>query len=256
MNTIRINEERMKQVLPANIQESEELSNDAKKVLATLLNYFSVLKVAKESNFLICSNSVLRQSVGIKYNEMLSAIQELVECELITREIGTRRKKGEAPLASVYRINWNNMLKPIKKKNTFEELFSDYLKPSENPMGTAITNTITNANNVNVNDIVNVYDNVNNDVDNNVNDNDDVDDELIYKSSSTKNQLKENSPSTQSDNVTDNSLTGVDYYKIEKEIKLEDDKIKEYEMMLGSLLKQSAKEVAEKHNINIKQYSS
>ena len=143
MKAIRITEERQNQILPQNIKETDVLSDNAKKTLATIMNYYVVLEIVKTSKFLVCPNTVLREAVGIRKNDLLSAVQELIECGLIIREIGKRRTEGEKGTASVYRVIWENLTKPIKKKETFEELFSEFLKPSETPLGTAASDTVS-----------------------------------------------------------------------------------------------------------------
>ena len=102
-----------------------------------------MLEIVKTSGFLVCPNTVLREAVGIRKNDLLSAVQELIECSLITREIGKRRTEGEKGTASVYRVIWENITRPVKKKETFEELFSEFLKPSETPLGTADTVSVS-----------------------------------------------------------------------------------------------------------------
>lgn len=143
MKAIRITEERQNQILPKNIKDTDVLSENAKKTLATIMNYYAVLEIVKTSGFLVCPNTVLREAVGIRKNDLLSAVQELIECCLITREIGKRRTEGEKGTASVYRVIWENLTRPVKKKETFEELFSEFLKPSETPLGTADTVSVS-----------------------------------------------------------------------------------------------------------------
>lgn len=142
MKAIRIDEDRINMILPQNVKDSD-VSENAKKVLATILNYFAVLNIAKTSGYLVCPNSVLRAAVGIRNNEMLNAIQELIELDLLIRENGKKRTENEKAIASEYRIKWENLTKPIKRKETFEELFSEFIKPAETPLGTAVSNTVT-----------------------------------------------------------------------------------------------------------------
>lgn len=143
MKAISITEERQNQILPQNIKETDVLSDNAKKTLATIMNYYLVLEEVKANGYVFLNNDTLRQSVGIRKNDMLSAVQELIESELIERQVGKRRTEGEKATASVYKVIWQNLTKPIKKKNTFEELFSEFLKSSENPLGTTDTVTVT-----------------------------------------------------------------------------------------------------------------
>lgn len=143
MKAIRITEERQNEILPQNIKETDVLSDNAKKTLATIMNYFVVLDIAKTSGYLVCPNTVLREAVGIRNNELLNAVQELIECDLIERQVGHKRVEGEKAMASIYVVKWSNLTKPIKKKNTFEELFSEFLKSSGNPLGTTDIDTVS-----------------------------------------------------------------------------------------------------------------
>lgn len=136
MKAIKMTEERQNKILPNNIKETDVLSNNAKKTLATIMNYFAILDIAKYSKYLVCPNSVLRKAVGIRNNDLIIAVQELIDCDLIERQVGHKRVEGEKATASVYKVIWENLTKPIKKKNTFEELFSEFLKSSETPLGT------------------------------------------------------------------------------------------------------------------------
>lgn len=174
MKAIRLTDERMAEVLPSEIKNTDVLSNNAKKTLATIMNYFAILDIAKSSNYLVCPNSVLRKAVGIRNNDLINAVQELIECDLIERQVGHKRVEGEEAMASTYVVKWLNLVKPIKKRNTFEELFSEFLKSSETPLGTTDIDTDT------VSD-TEVEDDIDDDVDD-VSDNvveNDVEDETI-----------------------------------------------------------------------------
>lgn len=151
MKAISITEERQNEILPQNIKETDVLSDNAKKTLATIMNYFVILDIAKTSGYLVCPNSVLREAVGIRNNDLINAVQELVECDLIERQVGHKRVEGEKATASIYVVKWPNLVKPIKKKNTFEELFSEFLKSSGNPLGT--TDIVTDIDTDTVSDI-------------------------------------------------------------------------------------------------------
>ena len=182
MKAIRLTDERMAEVLPSEIKNTDVLSNNAKKTLAAIMNYFAILNIAKTSKYLVCPNSVLREAVGIRNNELINAVQELIECDLIERQVGHKRVEGEKAMASTYVVKWPNLVKPIKKRNTFEELFSEFLKSSETPLGTTDTDIDTDAVSDTVTDIVTDIDTeVEDDIDD-VSDNvveNDVEDETI-----------------------------------------------------------------------------
>lgn len=165
MKTIKINEKRLEEILPHTIKETDALTNDAKKVLGTLLNYFAVMDFAKENRYIYLSNKILRQSCQIKADKMMAALQELMDTKLINRIAGSRRKKGQKATASEYSINWENLFKPVKKD--FFGIFSDYIKPSETPLGIAATDADTDtaseseSESVNINNNINIYSNNN-----------------------------------------------------------------------------------------------
>ena len=154
MKAIKITEERQNEILPQNIKETDVLSDNAKKTLATIMNYYLLLEEVKANGYVFLNNDTLRQSVGIKKNYVLPAVQELIESGLIERQVGKRRTEGEKATASVYKVIWENLTKPIKKKNTFEELFSEFLKSSGNPLGTTVTDTVSVTDTETVSDIV------------------------------------------------------------------------------------------------------
>lgn len=142
MKPIVLTEERMNEILPQNIKDTDVISADAKKVLAAIMNYFLTLDKVKEQGSVHLSNTLLRQSAHIKQCYMLTAIQELKEHDLIKREVGKVWTEGEEKTASIYKVMWNNLVKPLRKL-TFEDLFSDYLESSETPMGTTVSDTVT-----------------------------------------------------------------------------------------------------------------
>ena len=142
MKPIVLTEERMQQILPQNIKDTDVISADAKKVLAAIMNYFLTLDKVKEQGSVHLSNTLLRQSAHIKQGYMLTAIQELKEHDLIKREVGKVWTEGEEKTASIYKVMWHNLVKPLKKL-TFDDLFSDYLESSETPMGTTVSDTVT-----------------------------------------------------------------------------------------------------------------
>ena len=138
MKTIILSDERFRQVLPSCILESELLSNDSKKVLAALINYYFVLDKVVENGYLFITNDDLRNTIQIRKSNMLLAINELIEFGLIEREVGQSRRKGEKATASRYTIIFDNLEKPLKKKN-FKDLYNDFLKKQKSikkPLGT------------------------------------------------------------------------------------------------------------------------
>lgn len=140
MKPITITEERMSKVLPVNIQESEELSANAKKVLAVLINYYFTLnKSVEELGYVYMNNAMLSKSAKLRTESTLSAVQELTECNLIKRIAGKKREQGEKATASIYYINWENLEKPVEKPN-FNSLFAEFMKKRNCP-GTVVVET-------------------------------------------------------------------------------------------------------------------
>lgn len=146
MNIIKLSKSRIEELLPTNVKDSC-LSQNAKKVLAVMIEYFNVKRVVAESCFLAISNRILRECVGIKSEHVMEAIQELIETNLIERNVGKRWKKGEKPKASEYTLNWENIcFNPIKKP-TAEERLARFLKkdePKEEPTQSQTVNVTVN----------------------------------------------------------------------------------------------------------------
>lgn len=145
MKAIKITNERIEQILPVNIMESDVITKNAKKTLATIMNYFYTLDVVKENRCLMISTDMLREAVGIKKESMLAALQELIEHDLIIREIGKKWERGVKPMASTYTVRWENLTKELKKK-TPEDLFSAFLQVPDNQGGNySISNSISSS---------------------------------------------------------------------------------------------------------------
>ena len=152
--------EKMYGRMPETVKNSKVLSDNAKKVLAGLLYSYAVSKPAKETGVLCISNSILRKAVGMKNENMLSALRELEMYNLIERNAGMARIEGQKSIASEYIIHFDALKKPIEELS-FDDIFGDP-KSSETPMGTAITitNTITTSNTIsNSNSISNTISN-------------------------------------------------------------------------------------------------
>lgn len=135
--------------LPSNIKETEILRLPTKKVLAALLELL-LHSEARESRIIYCQNSRLRKLSGISSNDLLPSIEQLIDYDLITRKVGTVRKKGEKGEkgeASEYTINIKKLKEPLVGK-TFDDLFSEFLDDEESlemPINTTITTSITNS---------------------------------------------------------------------------------------------------------------
>lgn len=143
MEIVKITEERMSQILPQTVKDSD-LSAYAQKVLATIINYYLVNEKVRTTGFLAINNENLRKSAGVGKNYVIGALRELIECKLIDRKAGTKWKAGEQKRASEYRLIIENLKKPIKKPSSDELLEMLFSTPSE-PLctGDSPTNTDT-----------------------------------------------------------------------------------------------------------------
>ena len=134
--------------LPANIKETSVLRNSSKKVLAALLELL-LHSEARESRIIYAPNHRLRKLSGIDAKELLPAIQQLIDYDLISRKVGKAWKEGEKGLASEYIINFKKLKEPLVEK-TFDDLFGDYIdnESSETPINTTIAITTTTSNTI------------------------------------------------------------------------------------------------------------
>lgn len=134
---MKITEERMNEVLPPNILESE-LDLATKKVLAALCDWY-LNSPAKESEIVIISNKGLAAIACVGGTQLQKALRQLQDYNLVDRIIGTGLGN-----ASQYRINFKQMMKPLKRK-TFAELFNLELEEpesSEKPISTIVQYSI------------------------------------------------------------------------------------------------------------------
>lgn len=134
---MKISEERMGQLLPQNILDSE-LSLASKKVLAAMLDWYQNSE-AKQTKIVIISNKKLCSISGVGSDSLQTSLRELNDYGLVTRTIGT--KLGDA---SKYVINFKKLLQPLKRMG-FEEMFSEEIETSESletPIRTIVKNSI------------------------------------------------------------------------------------------------------------------
>lgn len=134
---MKITEERMNEVLPPNILESE-LDLATKKVLAALCDWY-LNSPAKESGIVIISNKELATIACVGGTQLQKALRQLQDYNLVDRVIGTGLGN-----ASQYKINFKQMMKPLKRK-TFAELFNlefEESESSEKPISTIVQYSI------------------------------------------------------------------------------------------------------------------
>lgn len=113
METITLTKKRIQMLLPENIRKSTVMSKNAKKVLAAILNYFVTLDKAKDNGYVYLSNVTLRETVEMGQNQMLNAIQELIELGLIKRERGEKWSSGKPKSASKYYVYTKKLYEPL-----------------------------------------------------------------------------------------------------------------------------------------------
>ena len=138
-----ISKERIQEVLPENIQNSDVINEKAKKILAVLLDTQFTHPKAIECGFVVMSNTVLASMSGFRGNTkaMLSSLQELIDHQLVHRTAGQKWSANSEPTASVYYIDWDNLEKPLKRLK-FSDL-KERFKSLKKPISTTYTNTIS-----------------------------------------------------------------------------------------------------------------
>lgn len=112
--------EKMYDRLPDNIKNSDLLSLQSKKTLAALLELLLHSK-ANSTGVIYTTNKMLRRLAGINSNNLLDALNELKDYDLITRKVGAGYGN-----ASEYTINVSILKKPLVKKG-FDELFNKFM---------------------------------------------------------------------------------------------------------------------------------
>lgn len=120
----KVKEKELLALLPANIKETTELSKHAKKVLGTLLHWLRNSQ-AEETKRIFIDNASLCTIASMSKTTLMSAINELRDHNLISRNAGHKRTAGEKNQASEYFIHWNNLKKPVEKYD-FYQAFSEF----------------------------------------------------------------------------------------------------------------------------------
>lgn len=121
---IFITEDRMNGILPDNIKDTKVLTPTAKKVLAYIMNGYYSLSMADENGYFFRTNNEMRKDLRIGMPNMMEAIQELIDTNLIVRKSGETLPNGKR-LASKYYVQWDNLESPVVKP-TASELIKRY----------------------------------------------------------------------------------------------------------------------------------
>lgn len=121
------NIEETKELLPMNIQDTDLLSENDKKVLAVILKAYSVMSDSASSNgYVFLTNDTLAKSCKLSKTSILESVRRLRTYDLVTKEIGSPRSEGNKGVANRYTVNFENLQKPIVRK-TFETMFAKFL---------------------------------------------------------------------------------------------------------------------------------
>jgi hypothetical protein len=230
--------------------------------LATIINYYLLKEKVKTSKFLAINNEDLRKSANIGKAYLMTAINELTDCNLINRKAGLKWKEGEEKRASEYRLIVENLKKPIKIPSTdklLESLFETPLEPLSTKDSPTITNTITNTKTNTITKTESKSDSTSASLSNtkallnlSVSNNKSIKNSTILSNDS----LAYNNPKSDKNlsykplNEKTKNATVLSYKTIEEEIREEDFRYNKYKQMLEGITRATAKQVAIENNIN------
>ncbi len=166
-------EEKMKMCFNDELIENKILTEDEKKVLASLMYSYMICKQAKD-NIIIRAMSDLRRDIKISNNKMYDAIRNLESLyHMIERTAGESRGKEKSSIASKFKLNFDAILHPPKEPVKFD--FSKLLKSSETSIDTVDIDTNINTDidtNTDIDNDINTSTDINNnielEIDNNV----------------------------------------------------------------------------------------
>ena len=134
-------EEKMKLCFNDELIENKILTENEKKVLASLMYSYMICKESK-NNTIIRSMDALREDIQISTNDMYDAIRNLESLyHMIERTAGESRAKGKPSIASQFKLNFDAINNPPKERMKFD--FSKKIKPSETSINTIVIDTVT-----------------------------------------------------------------------------------------------------------------
>lgn len=160
--------EMIRQRLPKNIMEAEELDDVSKNIIVRLVYWLRHSK-ASETGLIKISNDKLLELLGMSSKrKLLVALEELDEYSLVSRRRGTGQ--GDA---SAYYIHFENFTKPLKRKSEedYLEELANMQNLSKSPFGLDIDNDID----INKDNNINKDSDTNNDKDRDINKETDTD---------------------------------------------------------------------------------
>lgn len=133
--------EKMQLCFNNELLENKILTENEKKVLASLMYSYQICKEAKD-NEIIRSMDALRKDVKISNNNLYDAIRSLESLyHMIERTAGVSRGKEKSSIASKFKLNFDTIFNPPKERVKFD--FSKKVKPSETSINTVVIDTVT-----------------------------------------------------------------------------------------------------------------
>ena len=133
--------EKMKMCFNDELIENKILTENEKKVLASLMYSYMICKESKD-NIIIRSMDALRKDIQISQNALYDAIRSLESLyHMIERTAGESRGKERSSIASQFKLNFEAINNPPKERMKFD--FSKKAKPSETSINTVVIDTIT-----------------------------------------------------------------------------------------------------------------
>ena len=107
--------EKMQLCFNNELLENKILTENEKKVLASLMYSYQICKVAKD-NEIIRSMDALRKDVKISNNNLYDAIRSLESLyHMIERTAGVSRGKEKSSIASKFKLNFDTIFNSIKE---------------------------------------------------------------------------------------------------------------------------------------------
>lgn len=112
MELLKLDEELVQAIIPQKIWEIKLLTDDAKRLLATLMYHWDKFEDVKTSGCLTIGNLDLYKGLGWAKNSrsnrrLLNAVALLEIYKLVKRIPGEKWKKGKDKKASEYYVNWD-----------------------------------------------------------------------------------------------------------------------------------------------------
>lgn len=133
--------EKMKLCFNDELIENKILTENEKKVLASLMYSYMICKESKD-NIIIRSMDALRKDIQISQNALYDAIRNLESLyHMIERTAGESRGKERSSIASQFKLNFEAILHPPKERMKFD--FSKKTKSSETSINTVVTDIVT-----------------------------------------------------------------------------------------------------------------